>query len=259
MPPTWLWFVVTGILLLVWYSTPELEWSIVVAFVPWMAVGATLVVIGRVGTSLPSVLSVDGMGGAYLWTVGAAGLVWLGSSVSQRTADDVATASAVGSVGVVVLVVLLVRLFSNVGSLSVGWPLLSVGFSLAVTLVSLEVVAKLWPEIAERWSPLAALVVFGHVLDGVTTLVGVDVLGFIEQTPLSRAILAFTRSLPLANSLGVGWMFLGFKIVLAYVIVIAVPIGFTTDRQLQNLLIAIGIATGFVPGVHNVLLYLVAT
>ena len=71
------------------------------------------------------------------------------------------------------------------------------------------------PAAAGATGVAGALVVFGHVLDGITTAVGIDVLEVHERSPLPRAIMGFAETLPTAETIGVGWLFALVKIVLA--------------------------------------------
>jgi uncharacterized membrane protein len=97
-----------------------------------------------------------------------------------------------------------------------------------------------------------------HGVDGVTTAVGVDLLGFGERTPLSALILEAAAALPTAATLGTGWLFVLVKLTVAAVAVAAVaPTVAETDREGYALL-AVVVAVGLGPGVHNALLFAVA-
>ncbi|WP_020222266.1 DUF63 family protein, partial [Halarchaeum acidiphilum] len=104
-----------------------------------------------------------------------------------------------------------------------------------------------------------ALVIFGHALDAATTAVGVDALGFGEQTPLSRVIMQFAGSLPTAPVLGVGWLFIAVKLVLAVGIVLLLA-DYVREAPTEGyLLLAFIAAVGLGPGAHNLLLFTVAS
>ena len=92
---------------------------------------------------------------------------------------------------------------------------------------------------------LGAFVIFAHVLDGVSTAVGVDVLGFGERTPLSRIIIEFAAGLPTEPVLGTVWLFVVVKIAVA-----------SHPVSLVGTLVG---AVGLGPAVHNLLLFSVAT
>jgi len=99
------------------------------------------------------------------------------------------------------------------------------------------------------------MALFGRVLDGVTTTVDVDVLGFGERVPLSRAILHFASVLPTAESVGVGWLSVLLKVALATLLVryLATEAG---EHPVQAcLLLAFRAAAGLGPGIHNVVSY----
>jgi uncharacterized membrane protein len=104
---------------------------------------------------------------------------------------------------------------------------------------------------------VGVLVVFAHALDGVSTAVGADLLGFEERTPLSAAILEFAGTLPTADPLGVGWLFVLVKLALAGAIV-SLFADYVREEPTQAYLLLSGvIAVGLGPGAQNVLLYVV--
>jgi uncharacterized membrane protein len=102
------------------------------------------------------------------------------------------------------------------------------------------------------------LVVFAHALDGVSTAVGVDFLRASERTPLSAAILEFAGTLPTADPLGVGWLFVIVKLALAAAIVHLFAGYVREDPGQAYLLLAVIAAVGLGPGTQNVLLFAVA-
>jgi uncharacterized membrane protein len=101
------------------------------------------------------------------------------------------------------------------------------------------------------------LAVVAHGVDGLTTAVGVDLLGFSERTPLSRYVLEFAAGLPTADLLGSGWLFVLVKLAVAAVAVAAIaPTVRESDRE-GYLLLTLVTAVGLGPGVHNALLFAV--
>jgi len=100
-----------------------------------------------------------------------------------------------------------------------------------------------------------ALAVVAHSVDGVSTAIGIDVLGATERTPLSRAIIEFGALLPTADLLGAAWLFVVVKAVLAC-FVVTVMVEYVRDEPAEGrLLLALVAAVGLGPGAHNLLLF----
>ncbi|MFC6835040.1 DUF63 family protein [Halomarina ordinaria] len=141
---------------------------------------------------------------------------------------------------------------------NVGWAALTVCASLVLTGGTWLVLQRHVPAVAATAGCAGLFAVFGQTLDAVSTFVGVDVLSFVEQVPLSRSILDATAALPTAPLLGSAWLFVGLKVGLAVALVALLadprrPLG-ATDRLA---LLAAG-AFGLVPGLSNLWLYATA-
>jgi len=106
--------------------------------------------------------------------------------------------------------------------------------------------------------PTGPLVLFAHALDGVSTAVGVDILQYGERTPLPRLIIDTARSLPTAEFVGAGWLFVAVKIALASLIVVYLADLVRDDPTRGNLLLGLVAAVGLGPGTHNLVLFAVA-
>jgi uncharacterized membrane protein len=105
---------------------------------------------------------------------------------------------------------------------------------------------------------LGILAVGAHALDGVSTAVGIDLLGFGERTPLSRLVIEFGASLPTAPAIGGAWLFVLVKLVVASVVVVALTETVREEPTTGRLLLGFVAAVGLGPGAHNVLLFTVA-
>jgi uncharacterized membrane protein len=105
---------------------------------------------------------------------------------------------------------------------------------------------------------VGALAVVGHALDGVSTAVGIDVLGFGERTPLSRVIIEAAAALPTADAIGAGWLFVVVKLVVASVVVVLLADLMREDPREGSLLLGFVAAVGLGPGAHNLLLFAIA-
>jgi uncharacterized membrane protein len=101
-----------------------------------------------------------------------------------------------------------------------------------------------------------AIVIFGHVLDGVSTAVGYDVLGVDEQVPLSTAILELGGRFPYSETIGSGWLFVLVKTVLAVAILILFTDFVREEPRKGRLLLTLIAAVGLGPGAHNLMLFM---
>lgn len=225
------------------------------ALAPWMVAGAGGHVLFVV-EALPDVVAPLGGTPAVYVTAGVvAGAVWL---VSEWRDADVALALAgVGSAIAIGVVAWTLGVGLARESLQVGWPFVGLVAGLGLGVVAWYVLCRVRPAVAAT-GDVGALVVVGHVLDAVSTSVGIDVLGFGERTPLSRYILEFAAELPTADVIGAGWLFVIVKIALAWLIVVLM-VDYVRDRPGEGYaLLALVAAVGLGPGVHNLLLFSVA-
>jgi uncharacterized membrane protein len=143
-----------------------------------------------------------------------------------------------------------------------GADTLRLGTALGILVGSAVAAAGTWLFL-RRFAPgvattgrLGALAVGAHALDGVSTAVGIDLLGFSERTPLSRLVIEFGASLP--TPVGGGWLFVLVKLVVAAVVVVALTETVREAPTQGRLLLGFVAAVGLGPGAHNVLLFTVA-
>jgi uncharacterized membrane protein len=235
---------------------PPVTEATILGFAPWMVLGSALHVL-YVLDALPAVVRpLAGTPAVYLTVAVAAGATWLGT-VSGASGETPRLLAGVGTVALVPVV-------AAVLGVGVGRRSLRLLPWLGILVVSALVAAATWallrrlrPEVAVTGS-LGALAVAGHALDGVSTAVGVDLLGFGERTPLSALIIEFAASLPTAPLIGSGWLFVCVKLAVASVVVVALT---ETVREVPTrgrLLLGFVAAVGLGPGAHNVLLFAVA-
>ena len=244
---------------------PDVDQSVVVAFAPWMAVGSALHVLYVFGALPPAVIPLAGTPAVYLSVGAIAGGVWLASTELVRAGvaigDDDATVPLVVGVsggGVLVAVVgAVLAVGAAAGTLQPLWPAFAAILSLPVTAIAWMVLVRIAPG-AGRAGAVGVLVVFGHALDGISTAIGVDVLGFGERTPLSQLILDVGAALPTAPVLGSGWLFVLVKLIVAG-LVVALFDDFVEEAPAEAyLLLGLVAAVGLGPGVHNLLLFAIA-
>ena len=228
----------------------------ILGLTPWMAVGSTLHVLAVID-GLPAVLApFGGTAAVYLTTAIMAGAVWLAVDAVRPAA--VPRWLAVSG-GVVVLSTTAVALSIGAarGTLAPLWPVTAGVVAIALTAAGWLVLRRLRPAATATTGAVGLLALFGHTLDGVSTAIGVDVLGFGERTPLSRLILHAAETLPTAELIGVGWLFVIVKMVVAGGVVVLFR-EYVADEPAEGYaLLGFVAAVGLGPGVHNLLLFTV--
>ncbi|GAA0192078.1 DUF63 family protein [Halobacterium noricense] len=233
---------------------PDFGGRHVLALVPWMCVGAAGHVLYGLGALPPALAPLFGTPSAYLTTAGVAGAVWL--ATLRIDADDARALAVAGAVALLPAVGGVVAHGVANGTLSPVLPAAGLvgGAALGVAVGALLYRLREDAAVAGRAGLLA---VAAHGVDGVTTAVGVDLLGFGERTPASRLILEFAAGLPTAEALGAGWLFVLVKLAVAAVVVLAVAPTVREEPRYGYALLALVTAVGLGPGVHNALLFAV--
>lgn len=235
--------------------SPEISERVVLALVPWMLVGAGLRTLPQVGATPEPLTPLFGTVSVYLTTFVLAGGLWL---LVDAAVDPPLDVRLLGGTGLVALVGVVAGAIAGGQTFRPGISLGALVATVAVTAVAWSVLGRFDPEVREVLPRIGPLVVFAHALDGVSTAVGVDLLGFGERTPTSRFVLEFAAQLPTADLIGSGWLFLVLKLALATVIVHLFVEFVREDPQWGNLLLGATAAVGLGPGAHNLLLYAVA-
>lgn len=236
-------------------TRPEVTQAAVVAFAPWMVTGAAGYALYQVEILPPSVAPFFGSPAVYLTTFAIAGVVW---ALGARY--DFLAPVLLSSVGVVMMagvILLALAVGAERGTLSMTWPLVSLLVAAGLTGVAWTAARRLSVSVGDT-GLVGLLVVFGHALDGVSTAVGADVLGFGEQSPLSRVILDVGRSLPTAELLGAGWLFVVVKLGLALLVVHLLGDLVREEPRTGYVTLGVVAAVGLGPGAHNVILFAIA-
>lgn len=239
---------------------PRVDDQHVLGLAPWMAVGSCLHVHYVIG-SLPAALApLAGTPAVYVTVAALAGGVWLAADQAVASPGESAVPAALFGVGVALLMPVVAAALwvgRTDGGLVLAWPV-------GALVASLPLTAALWlglrtvNDSVRVTGAVGLLAVFGHVLDGVSTAVGIDVLGFGERSPLSRLVFEAAGRLPTADLLGTGWLFVVVKAALAGFIV-SLFVEFVEEDPTQGyLLLGFIAAVGLGPGVHNLLLFVVA-
>lgn len=230
----------------------------VLGLAPWMAVGSALHVLYVVGALPAGLRPFAGTPAVYLTVAAVAGGLWLAADAVAATRDRVPSTLAIAGVLALAPVVAGV-LWVGVdrGTLSPVWPAVALVASVPVTWGAWVALVRLYPRSSVAgW--VGVLTVFGHALDGVSTAVGIDLLGFGERTPLSRWIMEIASTLPTGDLIGAGWLFVLVKLALAGGIVALFAETIEEDPTAGYLLLGFVAAVGLGPGTHNLLLFTVA-
>jgi len=188
------------------------------------------------------------------------GAIWVFVALleTRRNAQGRA-AMHMGLVGLGVLTVVLVlsaitALRSD--QLALIWPTASVFGGLVVAGVSLAAIAFWRTPIVIRARYAAPVVLFAHAFDGVSTAIGKDVVGVAERSPIPRLIMDLAGSLPTAETIGSGWLFIFVKVVVAMVVVVSMDEYLSEEPVEASLVLSAIAAVGLGPATNNFVLFL---
>ena len=235
--------------------TPTVDDRFVRALVPWMLVGAWLHVLHVVGAAPAAVDPLLGTPAAYVSTAVLAGAVWLAADASDR--DTARILLGAGVVVALLALVVAVQWALADGALTPLWPAIAAVLGVGLGLVLWAGLTRFRPDVAVTGSA-GVVAVVGHSLDGISTAVGIDILGATERTPLSRAIIEFGAALPTAELIGAAWLFVVVKAALACGITLLLADYVRDEPGEGRLLLAFVAAVGFGPGAHNLLLFTIS-
>ena len=237
---------------------PPVTAATVTALAPWMAAGGALYALYQTGAVPASIAPLFGSPAVYA-TVGAlAGLLW--AALADRPADPwtaKSTPAILAAVGGGALAVALAA--AGATPRADGAPLLSGG----IVLLSSVGAALVWVALSRvadvsAAGTVGAVVVFGHTLDGISTAIGYGLLGFGEQTPLSRLVIEAGAALSGPGLLGGAWLFVLVKAVLGAAIVALFEEYVREEPTEGYLLLGLIAAVGLGPGFHNVVLFAIS-
>ncbi|MEF8779452.1 MAG: DUF63 family protein [Haloferacaceae archaeon] len=245
---------------------PPVDARVVLGFAPWMAVGSGLHVLYVLGSLPPSVAPFGGTPAVYLTVGASAGAVWLAAdrlaerSPGRRRDATGRVSLVVGVSGAALLAVavgIAASAGASAGTLDPLWPAIGLLVTVPVAAVAWMALIRIAPGV-ERAGAVGVLVMFAHALDGVSTTIGVEVLGYGERTPFSQLILDLGAALPTAEVVGAGWLFVVVKLAVAGLVVSLFEDYLAEDPGEALLLLGFVAAVGLGPGVHNLLLFAVA-
>jgi uncharacterized membrane protein len=243
---------------------------LVLAFAPWMVSGAALHVLYQVGERFqarlyPPVLEpLFAAPAVYLTTFVGMGVVWILAATVASTTRSVAEshdygARYLGGLGSGVAVVVVALVFRQALDPAVDpaplLPTAGILVALVLTFVVYIIIGAWRTYVVAEARYVGALVLFAHVLDGVTTTIGVDLLGSGERSALPARIMEFAAGLPTAEFIGTGWLFLVVKVMVASAIVVLFADYVREAPTRGNLLFAFVTAVGLGPATNNYLLF----
>lgn len=246
---------VVGVLL--YRVRPPVTEGTVTALAPWMAAGGGLYALYQIGGIPSGATPLFGSPAVYV-TVGVlAGGVWLG--VADRPGDEWDATTAPGVLAIVGTTLLAIVLL--VAYAAAETP--NLWISGLILLAAVLAGGAVWEGLrrvrdVSATGMVGALTVYAHALDGVSTAVGFDHLGFGEQTPLSRVVLQAGEALPTAELVGAGWLFVVVKLALAAAVVALFESYVREEPGEGYLLLGLVAAVGLGPGAHNVVLFAIS-
>ena len=237
---------------------PPVTAAAVTALAPWIAGGGTLYALYQAGLAPDPIAPFFGSPAVYVSVGILAGAVWAASAdrPGDTWAFDGAPAVLAGSGGVLLVTALAAAAVGRASGGVGATPSVSAGILVAAVGVS----AVAWAGLRRfrGRSPtktVGLLAVFGHTLDGISTAVGYDLLGFGEQTPLSRLIIEAGGALPTADLIGAAWLFALVKVALGIAVVVLFEEFVRAEPAEGYLLLGLVVAVGLGPGFHNLVLF----
>jgi uncharacterized membrane protein len=257
----------TVVVVLLYAVRPPVTQKTAFAFVPWMVIGSALHVFHQLGEAFQVNIypvwaePLFSAPAVYLTTFFAMGSIWLATTIvgarSRNRERGTRYLAGIGVGGALVLAGLLVwqGLAPALGPLRPTIAVLSVIGAGVLTFVVYMLLGAWRTYIIAEARYVGALVLFAHLLDGITTAVGVDILGVGERSVLPARIMEFAGTLPTAETLGSGWLFVVVKLVVAVLIVAAFADYVSDEPDSGNLLFASIAALGIGPAMNNIFIF----
>ncbi len=239
---------------------PPVTEATVAAVAPWMAAGGALYALFQVDAVPAAAAPLFGSPAVYGTVAVAAGLTW--AAVADRPGERWRSGTAPGVLAGLGTAVLLVALAAAAAVAPGGGPA-AVGRSVAILAGAVVATALVWGglrrlDVGRATGAVGVVAVFGHALDGLSTAVGYDVLGYGEQTPLSRVIIEFGAGLPAPAVVGDAWLFVLVKLLVGAAVV-ALFDDYVREEPAEGFpVLGLVAAVGLGPGAHNVVLFAIA-
>jgi len=160
--------------------------------------------------------------------------------------DDYAhIVAGAGATAFAVVAAYLVYFGVTEGSFAVWIPAAVVGASTLVFAVIWFPLDRLFPEVNEATGVMGAVLLWAHLTDGFSTVVGVEYLGYSEKQPIVDAVISVT---------GTTYSFVVLKAAIVLLILYAFDQRFFDDfDRLPYILLVAVLAVGLGPGTRNTL------
>lgn len=240
---------------------PAVTDETVVALAPWMVAGAGLYALFQAGAVTGPLAPLSSSPTVYATTFVLAGTTWaLAAWQAPSTPFVTAVVLLVGIGWMSTVLGLAIAWALSAGvALTPLWPAVGLGAAVVFSAVAWWAFRAVAIDAAATVGIAGPVVVFGHVLDGLSTALGLYQLGFAEQTPLSAIVLDLGESLFVAPIVGGGWLFVAVKTALALA-VLGLLAGYVRDAPGEGYLTMAAVAAvGLGPGAHNVVLFTIAS
>jgi len=242
---------------------PPIDQKVTVSLAPWMAIGGGLHAFYQIGVYPPLYEPLFGTPAVYLTTYVLTASTWLLlTGVGIVRGNEHTVTRNLGLIGTAVLVVLLVMMIAQSareGQLSPVWPAVSIIVALVVAALTVLAISLWRTPVFVRTRYAGPVVVFAHALDGVSTAIGADVIGVTERTPIPRLIMDLAGRLPTADVIGVGWLFVLVKLVIAAAIVVSFNRYLDESPVEGTLVFSLIAAVGLGPAANNVFLFFLSS
>ncbi|MFB6152589.1 MAG: DUF63 family protein [Haloarculaceae archaeon] len=239
----------------------------VLALSPWMVVGGAIHAFYQYGLVPPVLRPLAAAPAVYVTAFVLTAAAWVVAvAAADRAAPDGRDGDRVARLlgvagGVVVLAALAGaywHAFGRVETRALAWLPLTAAAAALVTAPTYYLLRDRRPNAVAAVGAGAAVAVFAHSLDGVSTALGVDVIETGERSPIPRRIMDFAGSLPTAPYVGTGWLFVLAKLAVVSVLVVLLA-DYVEERPREgNLLVAFVAAVGMGPAANNLFLFLLA-
>ena len=222
----------------------------VLALAPWMVFGSALHVLYALEAVPSAVRPFLGTPAVYVAVAVVAGAAWLAFDSAGSAPRPLA---ALGGLAAAAAVVAVLWVGVAGDTLAPAWPAVALVAGVVLAAAGWVGLIRVVPDAAVTgW--VGRLAVLGHAVDGTSTAVGIDVLGFDERTPLSRLIIEAGEALVGAG----GPVFVVVKLLVAATAVALFADYVREEPDEAYPLVGLVAAVGLGPGVHNLLLFTVA-
>ena len=227
--------------------------SLLLALLPWFGLVGSLYAFEEAVTGFPAATLFIRTPTAYV-TVGVLVLAtWLIVDRVLPGRENVVTAT----LGILSLVTIGTAVAVHVAPRQTGvlrWNAVAIVLAVVLTAAIGIIRNEISPDVASGW--LGTSVIFAHILDAMTTAIGLEVLGAIERNPISAAIISVGDSI-YQGVPGVV-LFLGIKIAVALLVVQFMRDSKSPLDVESSAFLVVTAGVGLAPAVHNLVLFSLA-